>query len=168
MPLNPYRHICSVGGPHLWDQWLSLQCPAVTPPCESAAYAHPVLLSSLRPFWHFPASWCQAGEGKLGQWPGLFSHLVLLSCLAEQPWMAGQGTAPQAWPGVGWALLAGFCTPPLMTSFSTDGQQEATHGPRLRALRHSELRPFLSWLASTRCDKNRPCYLVWPTIKPLL
>lgn len=45
--------------------------PAVTPPCESAVRAHPVLLSSLRPFWCFPASPFQTGKGKPGQWPGL-------------------------------------------------------------------------------------------------
>lgn len=148
MPLNPPRHICTVEGPRLGDRSLSLQaCPAVTPPRESAAHTHPVLLSSLRPIWHHPASQCQAGEGRLGQWPGLSVFPLCAAVLPHRAAMEGRAGKPSRRPGlpclhgVGQALLAGFHKQASKTSFPMDCMQEATHGPRPRALGHSELRP---------------------------
>lgn len=140
MSLNPPRHIFSVESPRLWDQCLALPvCPAVTPPCESAVHAHPVLLSSLRPFWCFPASLCQTGKGKPGQWPELS---VFPFCAAVLPGRAAMEGCRSGLPrrhGDSWALLAGFREQGSKTTFPMSGRQEATCIPGTRAFGHSEV-----------------------------
>lgn len=130
--------------PRLWDQCLALPVhPAVTPPCESAVHAHPVLLSFLRPFLCFPASPCQTGKGKPGQWPGLS---VFPFCAAVLP---GRETTLQVWT----AMQDMETAEPFLQAFSNRAQRphslwgagkEATCISRSRALRHSEV--SLSWV----------------------
>lgn len=126
---------------HLWDQCLALPvCPAVTPPCESAVHAHPVLLPSLRPFWCFPASPCQTGKGKPGQWPELSAFPFCTAVLPGRAVM--QGWAGEPLPcrhGDSWAFLAGFHKQGSKTTFPVGGRQETTCMPQSRALRHWSL-----------------------------
>lgn len=99
---EPPRHISSTEGPRLWAAAFLCKCQAVTPPCQSAADARPVLLLSLRPFWHFSATQCRAGEGKLGQRPGLPVFPLCAAVLPGKAAMGGWAGTQPCKPGLSW------------------------------------------------------------------